>query len=55
MKFDGKTIILLCFKDISDIKKLEKQLKEQAQTDFLTGLTNRMFFLKGPSRKCPGP
>jgi diguanylate cyclase (GGDEF)-like protein/PAS domain S-box-containing protein len=44
MKFDDKTVILLCFQDISDIKKLEEQLKDLARTDFLTGLFNRMFF-----------
>jgi diguanylate cyclase (GGDEF)-like protein/PAS domain S-box-containing protein len=43
-KFDGKNVILQCFQDISEIKKLEKRLKEMAQTDFLTGLSNRMFF-----------
>jgi diguanylate cyclase (GGDEF)-like protein/PAS domain S-box-containing protein len=46
MKIDGKTVILQCFQDISDIKKLENQLKEQARTDFLTGLFNRMFFFE---------
>jgi diguanylate cyclase (GGDEF)-like protein/PAS domain S-box-containing protein len=44
MKFDDKAVILQCFQDISDIKKLENQLKELARTDFLTGLFNRMFF-----------
>ena len=44
MKFDDKTVILQCFQDISDIKKLENQLMELARTDFLTGLFNRMFF-----------
>ena len=46
MKFADKTVILECFQDISDIKKLENLLKEQARTDYLTGLFNRMFFFE---------
>jgi diguanylate cyclase (GGDEF)-like protein/PAS domain S-box-containing protein len=46
MKFDGKPVILQCFQDISEIKKLQNQLTKMARTDYLTGLFNRMFFYK---------
>ena len=45
-EIDGKKVILECFSDISEQKALENQLREMAETDFLTGLFNRRHFIE---------
>ncbi|MFH0729110.1 MAG: diguanylate cyclase [Pseudomonadota bacterium] len=45
-EIDGKKVILECFSDISAQKALENQLREMAETDFLTGLFNRRHFIE---------
>lgn len=44
-KFDGETVTLAGFTDISPLKKLEDQLKQLAITDELTAIYNRRYFL----------
>ncbi len=39
---DGKSAVLHSFYDISDKKHYQKRIEQQAYTDFLTGLFNRM-------------
>ncbi|MCL1038571.1 diguanylate cyclase [Shewanella submarina] len=41
---DGRTMVTQVFNDISERKALEQQLREQAQTDPLTGTNNRRAF-----------
>ncbi|MCR5546568.1 MAG: EAL domain-containing protein [Lachnospiraceae bacterium] len=41
---DGREVCLSTIYDITDVKKYQKQIEEQAMTDYLTGLYNRMQF-----------
>ncbi|MCR4797043.1 MAG: EAL domain-containing protein [Lachnospiraceae bacterium] len=43
---DGRMVQLSTLNDITEIKNYQKQIEEQAVTDFLTGLYNRMRFEK---------
>jgi diguanylate cyclase (GGDEF)-like protein/PAS domain S-box-containing protein len=45
-EIDNTKLILECFSDISEQKALENQLREMAETDFLTGLFNRRHFIE---------
>ena len=44
-EIDNKKLLLECFSDISEQKVLENQLREMAETDFLTRLFNRRHFI----------
>ena len=44
-QFDGQTVLLFSFKDISDRMQREKKLQAEAETDALTGVPNRRFFM----------
>lgn len=44
-EIDNKKVVLECFADISEQKILENQLREMAETDFLTRLFNRRHFI----------
>jgi len=46
MHHDGRNVILECFTDISRMKEMERRLQEMAQTDELTGLCNRRYFVE---------
>lgn len=46
MYHDERKVILECFTDISRMKEMERRLQEMAQTDELTGLCNRRFFVE---------
>ena len=45
MEYAGKSATLFSMNDISERKKLEAELFHQANTDALTGLSNRRYFL----------
>ena len=41
---DGSEVVMSTFYDITKLKEYQKKIEEQASTDFLTGLSNRMRF-----------
>lgn len=41
---DGREVSMATFSDITDLKNYQKTVEEQANTDFLTGLKNRLRF-----------
>lgn len=41
---DGREVSMATFSDITDLKNYQKTVEEQANTDFLTGLANRLRF-----------
>ena len=43
---DGREVRLSTIYDITNVKKYQEQIEEQAKTDFLTGMYNRMQFEK---------
>ncbi len=51
ISYDDKAALMLSYVDISAHKHLENQLRELAQTDPLTGISNRRFFTESGSRE----
>ncbi len=41
---DGREVSMATFSDITDLKTYQKTIEDQANTDFLTGLSNRLKF-----------
>lgn len=48
---DGRSAILYSFYDITDRKLYQRKIEQQADTDFLTGLYNRMSFERDLARQ----
>lgn len=46
--------IMRIFRDITTVRKLEKQVAKSAYTDFLTGLYNRRYFYQYVNTECVG-
>jgi len=51
INYDNQAALMLSYVDISAHKHLENQLREMAQTDPLTGISNRRFFTESGSRE----
>lgn len=45
VRCDGESCVLIGFTDVSELKRLERELYHQAAVDMLTGLANRRSFL----------
>lgn len=50
-EIDNRKLLLECFSDISEQKKLEARLREMAETDSLTGIFNRRHFIESAEKE----
>ncbi|HYM43563.1 MAG TPA: PAS domain S-box protein, partial [Steroidobacteraceae bacterium] len=46
MSLDGRTLMVACFRDVTDRNRAEEQMRRLARYDLLTGLGNRRIFVE---------